>query len=110
MKTSRPIVALALIAVLGTGVGCAKVRSKAAFKDGNKDYKEENFKKAVDALLADGPRPRMIGFSSFSEQSSFAGEMRLLFGEFMEKPSELDQFLDQVKKLCLEVNQPQMRA
>jgi tetratricopeptide (TPR) repeat protein len=48
MKTSRPIVALALIAVLGTGVGCAKVRSKAAFKDGNKDYKEENFKKAVD--------------------------------------------------------------
>src|SRR6266542_1364994 len=48
MKTSKPIVALALIAVLGTGVGCAKVRSKAAFKDGNKDYKEENFKKAVD--------------------------------------------------------------
>src|SRR5258707_191420 len=48
MKTSRPIVALALIAVLGTGVGCSKVRSKAAFKDGNKDYKEENFKKAVD--------------------------------------------------------------
>ena len=48
MKTSKPVVALALIAVLGTGVGCARVRSKAAMKDGNKDYKEENFKKAVD--------------------------------------------------------------
>jgi tetratricopeptide (TPR) repeat protein len=48
MKTSTPVVALALIAVLGTGVGCARVRSKAAMKDGNKDYKEENFKKAVD--------------------------------------------------------------
>ena len=48
MKTSKPVVALALIALLGTGVGCARVRSKAAMKDGNKDYKEENFKKAVD--------------------------------------------------------------
>jgi tetratricopeptide (TPR) repeat protein len=48
MKTSRPVVALALIAVLGAGAGCAKVQAKAAMKDGNKDYKEENFKKAVD--------------------------------------------------------------
>jgi tetratricopeptide (TPR) repeat protein len=48
MKTSTPVVALALIAVLGTGVGCARVRSKAAMKDGNKDYKEEKFKQAVE--------------------------------------------------------------
>ena len=27
--------------------GCARVRSRAAMKDGNKDYKEENFKRAV---------------------------------------------------------------
>jgi len=27
--------------------GCARVKSKAAMKDGNKDYKEENFKRAV---------------------------------------------------------------
>jgi len=46
MKTSRPLVVLALIAV--AGAGCARVRAKAAMKDGNKDYKEENFKKAVD--------------------------------------------------------------
>jgi tetratricopeptide (TPR) repeat protein len=47
MKTSTPVVAIALIALIGAG-GCAKVKSKAAMKDGNKDYKEENFKKAVD--------------------------------------------------------------
>jgi tetratricopeptide (TPR) repeat protein len=47
MKTSRPIVALALAALVA-GAGCARVRAKMAFKDGNKDYKEENFKKSVD--------------------------------------------------------------
>jgi tetratricopeptide (TPR) repeat protein len=48
MKTSTPVVALAVLAVAFTGAGCARVRSRAAMKDGNKDYKEENFKKAVD--------------------------------------------------------------
>jgi len=48
MKTTTPVVALALVAVAFTGVGCARVRARAAMKDGNKDYKEENFKKAVD--------------------------------------------------------------
>jgi tetratricopeptide (TPR) repeat protein len=47
MKTSRPIVALALAALVA-GAGCARVRAKMAFKDGNKDYKEENFKRSVD--------------------------------------------------------------
>jgi tetratricopeptide (TPR) repeat protein len=48
MKISRPVAALALTAVLGGGAGCSRVMAKAAMKDGNKDYKEENFKKAVD--------------------------------------------------------------
>src|SRR6266446_1434768 len=47
MKTSMPIVAVALAALVA-GAGCARVQAKAAMKDGNKDYKEENFKKAVD--------------------------------------------------------------
>ncbi|PYQ46858.1 MAG: hypothetical protein DMF78_25245 [Acidobacteria bacterium] len=47
MKTSMPIVALALAALVA-GAGCSRVQAKAAMKDGNKDYKEENFKKAVD--------------------------------------------------------------
>jgi len=45
MKTPfQLIVIAALVPVLG---GCGKVQAKAAFKDGNKDYKEENYKKAI---------------------------------------------------------------
>jgi tetratricopeptide (TPR) repeat protein len=41
---SRVLAIAALVPVL---CGCAKVQAKAAFKDGNKDYKEENYKKAI---------------------------------------------------------------
>ena len=45
MKTPfQLLVIAALVPALG---GCAKVQAKAAFKDGNKDYKEENYKKAI---------------------------------------------------------------
>lgn len=33
--------------LLLSGVGCAKVQSRAAFKDGNKEYTSENFKRAI---------------------------------------------------------------
>ena len=46
MKTSTPVLALALLALVSGG--CTRVQAKAAMKDGNKDYKEENFKRAVD--------------------------------------------------------------
>jgi tetratricopeptide (TPR) repeat protein len=38
---------LALLAAF-TAAGCSRIQSKAAFKDGNKNYREENFKKAID--------------------------------------------------------------
>ena len=38
----------ALLPLVVLGVGCDQVRAKAAFKDGNKDYKEENFSKAIE--------------------------------------------------------------
>ena len=44
MKMWFPVLALA---VLVPALGCAKLQSKSAFKDGNKDYKEENYKKAI---------------------------------------------------------------
>jgi len=45
MKIRFPILTIAvLLPLLG---GCAKVQSKMAFKDANKDYKEENYKKAI---------------------------------------------------------------
>jgi len=46
MKIRFQAVALILIAPMLT-VGCARVRARSAFKDGNKAYKEENFKQAV---------------------------------------------------------------
>jgi tetratricopeptide (TPR) repeat protein len=42
----RALVFAALVPALLVA-GCGRVRSRAAMKDGNKDYKEENFKKAV---------------------------------------------------------------
>lgn len=45
MKMRSPVLAIAaLVPVL---CGCAKLQSKIAFKDANKDYKEENYKKAI---------------------------------------------------------------
>jgi tetratricopeptide (TPR) repeat protein len=42
----QALVFAGLVPVLAV-TGCARVRSRAAMKDGNKDYKEENFKRAV---------------------------------------------------------------
>jgi len=45
MKTRFLILTIAaLVPALG---GCTRVQSRASFKDGNKDYKEENYKKAI---------------------------------------------------------------
>jgi tetratricopeptide (TPR) repeat protein len=45
MKMRFPMLVIAaLVPVLG---GCAKLQAKIAFKDANKDYKEENYKKAI---------------------------------------------------------------
>jgi len=46
MKTSFKALVLALLPIVA-GAGCARVQAKMAFKDANKDYKEENFKRAV---------------------------------------------------------------
>jgi len=57
------------------------------------------FKKQVEIFQRRSPQTRLIGFSSFSAQSIYADEMRALFGEFSEKPSDLDDFLATVKGL-----------
>jgi tetratricopeptide (TPR) repeat protein len=38
----------ALVPLVLAGVGCNLVRAKAAFKDGNRFYKEENYRKAIE--------------------------------------------------------------
>lgn len=47
MKIRLLAFASASLIVALAGAGCARVKAKAAFKDGNKAYKEENFKKAI---------------------------------------------------------------
>src|SRR5262245_52393375 len=46
-KRSLVLASLAVVAAFA-GASCANVKAKAAMKDGNKDYKEENFKRAIE--------------------------------------------------------------
>lgn len=43
----RTTVLAALSLLVVVGIGCSTVKAKAAFKDGNKLYKEENYRKAI---------------------------------------------------------------
>jgi tetratricopeptide (TPR) repeat protein len=46
MKMRVQALAVGVLLLL-SGVGCAKIQSRAAFKDGNKEYTSENFKRAI---------------------------------------------------------------
>jgi tetratricopeptide (TPR) repeat protein len=48
MKSRLCVVALSALALAVSGVGCARIQAKVAFKEGNRLYKEENFRKAID--------------------------------------------------------------
>ena len=48
MKTRPQILLAALLALVAFLPACARVQAKAAYQDGNKAYKEENFKKAIE--------------------------------------------------------------
>jgi tetratricopeptide (TPR) repeat protein len=47
MKTSSKAFLLAASVPLLVGIGCDRIRAKSVFRDGNKAYKEENYKKAI---------------------------------------------------------------
>jgi tetratricopeptide (TPR) repeat protein len=48
MKTQQRLLCLLAVLPLFGGIGCSQVKAKAAFKDANKLYKEENFRKAIE--------------------------------------------------------------
>ncbi len=48
MKNQQRLITLLAVLPLLGGIGCSQVRAKAAFKDANKLYKEENFRKAIE--------------------------------------------------------------
>jgi len=47
MKMRFQVLAVATGVALLAGAGCARVQARAAFKDGNKLYKDENYKQAI---------------------------------------------------------------
>lgn len=49
MKIRFQALALGSFALAVAGSGCAQVQAKAAFKDGNKAYKEERFREAIES-------------------------------------------------------------
>jgi tetratricopeptide (TPR) repeat protein len=48
MKKTKLALGVSALLALGFSSGCNSVRAKAAFKDGNKEYTAENFKKAIE--------------------------------------------------------------
>jgi tetratricopeptide (TPR) repeat protein len=48
MKLRLQTLALTMLLPLVVGVGCSRLQAKQAFKDGNKSYKEENYKRAIE--------------------------------------------------------------
>jgi tetratricopeptide (TPR) repeat protein len=48
MRLRNLALAASALLAFGFATGCSSVRAKAAFKDGNKEYKAENFKRAIE--------------------------------------------------------------
>ncbi len=48
MRTRYHALAIVALLLLLAGLGCGRIKAKAAFKDGNRLYKEENFRKAME--------------------------------------------------------------
>jgi tetratricopeptide (TPR) repeat protein len=70
----RPIFLMLLLPAL-TGVGCARVKARAAYKDGNKLYKAEQFKKAIEeyerAIDLDSTLPEAHFYLANSHQALY---------------------------------------
>jgi len=102
MKTRyRASVLVALLSLL-TGVGCNTIQAKAAFKDGNKSYKEENWRKAIEQYekaLSHDPNMAEGHFYLASSQQSLYRPGK----DDPENRSRLDQAVEHYAK-SLEVN------
>lgn len=86
MRFSKLALAASALLALGALTGCSTVRARAAFKDGNKYYKEENFKKAIEEYT------QAIGFEpAFPEALFFLGSSyQALFRPGNETPENLE--------------------
>src|SRR5262245_18731810 len=103
MKTRylAPLVAAAIPALLSSG--CNTVKAQAAFKDGNKLYKEENYRKAIEQYeKAVALKPDMAE-AHFYLASSYQALFRPGKDNDRENTQRLEQAVDHYKK-ALELN------
>ncbi len=75
MKTQHRLLSILAVLPLLAGVGCSQVRAKAAFKDANKLYKEENFRKAIEkyevAIAMDPSMAEAYCYAASAHQALF---------------------------------------
>jgi tetratricopeptide (TPR) repeat protein len=102
MKTRYHASVLVALLALLSGVGCHTVQAKAAFKDGNRSYKEENWRRAIEQYekaLAHDPDMAEAHFYLASSQQSLYRPGK----EDAENRGRLDQAVEHYTK-SIEVN------
>ena len=102
MKTRYHASVLVALLCLLTGLGCHTVQAKAAFKDGNRSYKEENWRRAIEQYekaLAHDPNMAEAHFYLASAQQSLYRPGK----DDPENRARLDQAVEHYQK-SLEVN------
>jgi tetratricopeptide (TPR) repeat protein len=102
MKTRYHASVLVALLCLLAGVGCHTVQAKAAFKDGNRSYKEENWRRAIEQYekaLAHDPDMAEAHFYLASAQQSLYRPGK----DDPENRARLDQAVEHYQK-SLEVN------
>ena len=86
MRLRNLALAASALLALGFATGCSNVRAKAAFKDGNKEYKAENFKKAIEEYTA-----AVEAEPDFAEAHFFLGSSyQALYRPGKEDPENVD--------------------
>jgi tetratricopeptide (TPR) repeat protein len=75
MKLRLQLVALALVPIVLLGTGCSRLRAKSAFRDGNKAYKDQNFRDAIEeyarAIEADPEMAEAYFYLASSHQALY---------------------------------------
>ena len=86
MRLRNLALAASALLALGFATGCSTVRAKAAFKDGNKEYKAENFKRAIEEYTA-----AVKADPDFAEAYFFLGSsFQALYRPGKEDPENVD--------------------
>lgn len=100
MKHGTSLAGLTLTILVAVGLtGCSEIRARQAFKDGNKNYKEENFRKAIekyDAAIALEPNEPA---AHFYRASSYQALYRPGRTDIADNKQRLDTAIEGYKKV-----------